>query len=90
MHDFLEKVKKPMDLRTVRKKLGVKNKHKKYKNFFKDLQRIWDNSKIIHPKGSRLYRNAEIIEKLSRKLVKQFKKKVGMKCGGGIENYEER
>jgi hypothetical protein len=79
-----------MDIRTLRKKLGVKNKYKKYKNFFKDLQRIWDNAKLFHPKGSRLYRNAEIIEKLSRKLVNQFKKKVGMKrSGGGSENDED-
>ncbi len=59
MHDYLEKVKKPMDLRTVRKRLGVKNKYKKYKNFFKDLQRIWDNAKLYQPKGSRLHKNAE-------------------------------
>ena len=77
--DYFTIVKKPMDFRTLRKKLGVRGKHKKYKNFFKDLQRIWDNCKIYQPKGSRMYRHAEIMEKVSRKLVAQFRKQVGMK-----------
>jgi hypothetical protein len=71
-----------MDLRTLRKKLGVRGKHKKYKNFFKDLQRIWDNSKLYHPKGTRMHTHAEALEKISRKLVIQFKKQVCMKRGG--------
>jgi hypothetical protein len=70
---------KPMDLRLCRKKLGVMGKHKKYKNFFKDLQRIWDNCKKYHPKTSLIHRHAEVLEKFSRKCILKFKKQVGMR-----------
>ena len=42
--DYPEIIKKPMDLATCRKSLS-KGKYKKYEDFFKDLQLIWDNCK---------------------------------------------
>lgn len=78
--DYIQIVKKPMCLRLVRKKLGVMAKHKKYKNFFKDLQRVWDNCKKYNLKTSLIYKHAETLEKFSRRCIYEFKKRVGMKC----------
>ena len=45
--DYPEIIKKPMDLRTVRKNLG-KGKYKRYEDFFRDTQLIWDNCKTYN------------------------------------------
>jgi hypothetical protein len=45
--DYPEIIKKPMDLRTVRKNLA-KNKFKRYEDFFRDVQLIWDNCKTYN------------------------------------------
>jgi hypothetical protein len=42
--DYPEIIKRPMDLASVRKSLA-KGKYKKYEDFFKDIQLIWDNCK---------------------------------------------
>ena len=56
--DYPEIIKKPMDLRTVRKNLG-KGKHKRYEDFFRDVQLIWDNCKTYNIQGSDIYKMAE-------------------------------
>ena len=77
--DYPEVVTKLVYLRTVRKKLGVRSKYKRYKNFFKDLLRIWENAKKYHKRGSRLSKHAEFLERLTMKLIAKFKKEVGMR-----------
>ena len=84
--DYLDIIKKPMDLRTCRKNLGVKGKYKRYRNFFKGLLKIWDNSKLYNKPGTRLHKNAEILERFSRKLITSFKKEVKMKKRGGKDD----
>ena len=45
--DYPEIIKKPMDLRTVRKNTG-KGKYRRYEDFFRDVQLIWDNCKTYN------------------------------------------
>jgi hypothetical protein len=70
--DYPEIIKKPMDLRTVRKNLG-KGKYKRYEDFFRDVQLIWDNCKTYNIQGSDIYKMAEQMEKVSRKSVNKCK-----------------
>ncbi|TNV76914.1 hypothetical protein FGO68_gene7255 [Halteria grandinella] len=77
--DYPEIVGKCLDLRLIRKKLGVKNKYKKYKQFFKDLIRVFDNQKRYQQRGTRLYKHADLLQRLTRKLISRFKKDVNMK-----------
>lgn len=45
--DYPEIIKKPMDLKTVRKNLS-KGKYKRFEDFFRDIQLIWDNCKTYN------------------------------------------
>ena len=47
LNDYPEIIKKPMDLKTCRSKL-VKQKYKKFEDFFQDIQLIWDNCKTYN------------------------------------------
>ena len=45
--DYPEIIKKPMDLRTVRKNLS-KGRYKRYDEFYREIQLIWDNCKTYN------------------------------------------
>lgn len=68
-----------MCIRTLRKKIGVRSKYKRYKNFFKDLLKLWDNFKRWSQRGTRLFKHAEYLERLTVRLIAKFKREVGMK-----------
>ena len=78
--DYPEIIKKPMDLRTVRKNLG-KGKHKRYEDFFRDVQLIWDNCKTYNSQGSDIYKMAEQMEKVSKKCVNKCKEDLEIPFG---------
>ncbi|CDW88525.1 bromodomain containing protein [Stylonychia lemnae] len=75
--DYPEIIKKPMDLSTLRKNL-VKGRYKKYEDFFKDIQLIWDNCKQYNIQGSDIYKQAEHLEKVSKKQVNKCKEDIGI------------
>lgn len=53
LHDYLDVVKRPMDLGTIQTKL--KDKEKKYKtveHVLNDIQLVWDNCKLYNPRES--------------------------------------
>ena len=60
-----------------------KGKYKKYEDFFKDLLLIWDNCKQYNIQGSDIYKQAEYMEKVSKKQIAKFKEEVGMGGSGG-------
>jgi hypothetical protein len=80
LSDYVEIIKKPMDLRTVRKNLG-KGKYKRYEDFFRDVQLIWDNCKTYNIQGSDIYKMAESMEKISRKCVNKCKEDLEIPFG---------
>ena len=84
--DYPEIIKKPMDLSTARKHLS-KGKYRKYEEFFRDLQLIWDNCKQYNIQGSDIYKQAEYMEKITKKQIQNFKDEVGM--GGKKKKKEE-
>jgi len=51
-----------MDLKTVKNKLNL-GKYKCFKDFFSDLQLIWDNCMKYNVEGSSIYKLAETMEK---------------------------
>ena len=90
--DYPEIIKKAMDLQTCRKHLS-KGKYKRYEDFFKDLLLIWDNCKQYNIQGSDIYKQAEYMERVSKKQIGKFKEEVGMgggtKKGGKTKGREE-
>lgn len=78
--DYPEIIKKPMDLRTVRKNLG-KGKYKRYEDFFREIQLIWDNCKTYNIQGSDIYKMAESMEKISKRAVVKCKDDIGIPSG---------
>jgi hypothetical protein len=83
--DYPEIIKKPMDLKTCRKNL-TKGKYKKYDEFFKDIQLIWDNCKTYNIQGSDIYKQAENMEKKTKKLVNKIKDELGLNKGGNSKS----
>jgi len=57
LSDYPEIIKKPMDLRTVRKSL-IKMRYKTFEGMFRDIQLIWDNCKTYNIQGSDIYKMA--------------------------------
>lgn len=47
LYDYLQVVKEPMDLGTIRTKLA-KNDYKKPAEFAKDVRLVWDNCKLYN------------------------------------------
>lgn len=47
LYDYLQVVKVPMDLGTIRAKLG-RNEYKKPVDFAKDMRLVWDNCKLYN------------------------------------------
>ena len=69
-------IKKPNDLKTCRKAL-LKGKFKRYEDFFRDIQLIWDNCKTYNIQGSDIYKLAEHMEKTAKKAINKCKEELG-------------
>ncbi|TYZ65431.1 hypothetical protein PybrP1_011710 [[Pythium] brassicae (nom. inval.)] len=76
LYDYLQVVKVPMDLGTIRAKLA-KNEYKKPAEFAKDVRLVWDNCKLYNQDGSDLYDVAEDLSKRFEDRVKSVKLDVG-------------
>mmetsp|Transcript_17466 Transcript_17466/g.29392 ORF Transcript_17466/g.29392 Transcript_17466/m.29392 type:complete len:262 (-) Transcript_17466:44-829(-) len=87
--DYPEIIKKPMDIKTVRKSL-VKGKYKRYEDFYRDLQLIWDNCKTYNIQGSDIYKMAEYMEKVSKRASNRSKEDLGIPFGSGSLNKEKK
>lgn len=73
--DYPVLIKNPMDLSTLRKNLK-NNKYKNYESFTEDLSLIWSNCKIYNLEGSKIYGQADRMEKAAKKILSNlFKKK---------------
>lgn len=73
--DYLEIVKNPMDISTIKKKLKLNN-YNSLQEVFSDLNLIWSNCKLYNQEGSEIYLLAVYMEKLNKKLIdKMFKEK---------------
>lgn len=73
LSDYFDYVKYPMDLGTVNKKLK-NNKYVYVQDAIDDIFRIWTNCKIYNMEGSDIYRMAESLEKISKKLLEKHYK----------------
>ncbi|KAG6609253.1 Transcription initiation factor TFIID [Phytophthora cinnamomi] len=76
LYDYLQVVKEPMDLGTIRSKLG-KNEYKKPAEFARDMRLVWDNCKLYNQDGSDLYLLADELAKKFEDRVKTMKLDVG-------------
>lgn len=73
--DYLEIVKNPMDISTIKKKIKL-NHYNSLQEVLLDLQLIWSNCKLYNQEGSEIYLLAVYMEKLNKKLIdKMFKDK---------------
>jgi hypothetical protein len=73
--DYYDYVKYPMDIGTIGKKLKS-NKYVYVQEVLDDIQQIWTNCKLYNMEGSDIYKMAESLEKLSRKLIDKHYKVV--------------
>ena len=62
--DYPKIVKKPMDLKTVKKNLNS-GKYSSVKKALDDIQLIWDNCKLYNQEGSDIYKAAQELENLT-------------------------
>uniref|UniRef100_K3WQ70 Bromo domain-containing protein n=1 Tax=Globisporangium ultimum (strain ATCC 200006 / CBS 805.95 / DAOM BR144) TaxID=431595 RepID=K3WQ70_GLOUD len=76
LYDYLQVVKIPMDLGTIRNKLS-KNEYKKPVEFARDVRLVWDNCKLYNQDGSELYDIADGLSKKFEDRVKAMKLDVG-------------
>ncbi|RLN52671.1 hypothetical protein BBJ28_00022210 [Nothophytophthora sp. Chile5] len=76
LYDYLQVVKVPMDLGSVRNKLA-KNEYKKPVDFARDVRLVWDNCKLYNQDGSDLYMVADELAKKFEDRVKTMKLDVG-------------
>ncbi|GAB9469215.1 hypothetical protein Gpo141_00006499 [Globisporangium polare] len=76
LYDYLQVVKVPMDLGTIRNKLA-KNEYKKAAEFARDVRLVWDNCKLYNQDGSELYDIADGLSKRFEDRVKAMKLDVG-------------
>ncbi|KAF0699909.1 Aste57867_9549 [Aphanomyces stellatus] len=72
LYDYLQVVKTPMDMGTVRIKLN-KDEYKKSEDFAKDMRLIWDNCKLYNQDGSDLWAVAHDLNKLFDERMKELK-----------------
>lgn len=87
--DYPEIIKKPMDMRTVRKNLA-KCKYKRFDDFFREIQLIWDNCKTYNIQGSDIYKMAESMEKVARKAINRGKEDLGIPYGAGSGGKKDK
>jgi protein subunit release factor A len=71
--DYFQKIKKPMDLGTIKSKLNS-NDYKNSKEWLEDVYLVWQNAKNYHPKSSSIYRAAELLKKKTDKMVQTIPK----------------
>ncbi|KAJ0401508.1 hypothetical protein P43SY_009368 [Pythium insidiosum] len=83
LYDYLQVVKVPMDLGTIRNKLG-KNEYKKAAEFARDVRLVWDNCKLYNQDGSDLYLLADDLSKKFEDKVKSMKLDVGPRADRSI------
>ncbi|CAH0477113.1 unnamed protein product [Peronospora belbahrii] len=76
LYDYLQVVKEPMDLGTIRSKLS-KNEYKKASEFARDMRLVWSNCKLYNQDGSDLYLLADELAKKFEDRVKTMKLDVG-------------
>ncbi|DBA00706.1 TPA: hypothetical protein N0F65_001177 [Lagenidium giganteum] len=76
LYDYLQVVKTPMDLGTIRTKLS-KREYKKPVEFARDMRLVWDNCKLYNQDGSELYQLADDLAKKFEDKVKSLKLDVG-------------
>ncbi|KAG2766756.1 hypothetical protein PC129_g6459 [Phytophthora cactorum] len=76
LYDYLQVVKEPMDLGTIRSKLS-KNEYKKQAEFARDMRLVWSNCKLYNQDGSDLYLLADELAKKFEDRVKIMKLDVG-------------
>jgi hypothetical protein len=76
LYDYLQVVKEPMDLGTIRSKLS-KNEYKKPVEFARDMRLVWENCKLYNQDGSDLYLLADELTKKFEDRVKTMKLDVG-------------
>ena len=69
--DYQAIIHKPMDLNTIDGKLQ-NNEYKAIYDVLEDIQLIWDNCKRYNIEGSPIYGQAEHMEKLTNKLIKNY------------------
>ena len=76
LYDYLQVVKEPMDLGTIRSKLS-KNEYKKPAELARDMRLVWSNCKLYNQDGSDLYLLADELAKKFEDRVKTMKLDVG-------------
>jgi hypothetical protein len=86
--DYPEIIKKPMDLRSVRKNLS-KGKYKKFEDFFRDIQLIWDNCKTYNIQGSEIYKMAEHMEKVAKRAANKAREDLEIPFGSGASKKKK-
>mmetsp|Transcript_49382 Transcript_49382/g.56883 ORF Transcript_49382/g.56883 Transcript_49382/m.56883 type:complete len:232 (+) Transcript_49382:31-726(+) len=69
LKDYLDIIKTPMDLGTVKKNLKA-NKYKTVEECLDDIQLVWDNCKRYNAEGSWIWKVAEKLEKYTAKMIK--------------------
>jgi len=69
--DYLTIIKTPMDLNSVKKNLKG-GKYKYVEEALSDIQLIWDNCKTYNAEGSWIWKQADKLEKYSKKLIKTY------------------
>nr|CCA14645.1 conserved hypothetical protein [Albugo laibachii Nc14] len=82
LYDYLQVVKVPMDLGTIRMKLS-KGEYTKTADFLKDMRLVWDNCKLYNQDGSDLY---ILAEELGRKFEDRAKM---MRLAGGQSRLDK-
>ncbi|KAL0589661.1 hypothetical protein ABG067_002210 [Albugo candida] len=82
LYDYLQVVKIPMDLGTIRMKLS-KGEYSRTSDFMKDVRLVWDNCKLYNQDGSDLYILAD-------ELAKKFEERAKMmRLAGGQSRLDK-
>lgn len=87
--DYPVIIKKPMDLGTLKSNLKS-GKFSSIGEFLDDLQLIWTNCKTYNMEGSEIWKLAQTLEKLSKKLIeKNYKSIISKKENKEIKEINE-
>jgi len=86
--DYLTIIKTPMDLGTVKKNIkGAKYKY--IEEALGDIQLIWDNCKTYNAEGSWIWKQADKLEKYSKKLIKTYLPTIQFFKGGKKDSGDD-
>ncbi|RHY10959.1 hypothetical protein DYB37_004414 [Aphanomyces astaci] len=86
LYDYLQIVKIPMDMGTVRVKLN-KGEYKKPEDFGRDMRLIWENCKLYNQDGSDLWTVADDLTKLFDEKMKELKLDAGGPSSKASSSY---